>query len=129
MALLASFKPYEGGNDPLWALNELVRVSKHKDLTAVAFSLSAVEVNHIEGIYGFQIPPLFIEANNEFILGFSDPKTTPTYKARLKFEIGFKDVPSVARQPCVAILHRMAGIVDGIVTALEAESRRIGLFS
>lgn len=82
------------------------------------------------GFTKFAKNPTWDTANNEIVLGtaVARPKYKAAYQVKLKFEIGFEDIPAITGQPIVGILHKMARIVDGILTGLERESRRIGLF-
>lgn len=129
LTLLAAFQPYQGGNDTLWALNEICRISKHQRITTVAFQIIAAHVESMIGFGNFQIPPQWDMANNEFVIGWTRPNTHVKYNMTAAFTIGLDDVEIVRGKPLVGVLYQMTRIVEGIIMAIEAEAKRVGLFS
>lgn len=129
LALLCAFHPYKGGNDTLWAINEMAVISKHKTVTKIIFSIPAAHTYEISGVTHLALPPVFNRDKNEFVLGLIPHGSRARYNAGFAYQIGFEDIPILAGKPAVGILTQMARIVDGILTGLERESRRIGLFS
>jgi hypothetical protein len=128
VSLLTSFKPFNGGNNTLWAINELAKTSKHKALTTVAFNILSMKVREISGFVDLALPPFWDRLNNEFVIGTRRQDTHATYKAGFQFDVGLGDVPAISSIPCVGLLNEMAGIVEGIVSGVEAECRRIKFF-
>ncbi|HJS66812.1 MAG TPA: hypothetical protein VJ760_05710 [Nitrospiraceae bacterium] len=129
VTLLESFKPYQGGNNALWALSEMSKISKHRAIPMVAFVITGMNAHEIRGFGNFSMPPQWDRINNEFILGWTVPNTEARYNARFSFNIGFEDIPIIGRKPLIGILNEMASIVDGILMGLKAETNRIGLFN
>jgi len=80
------------------------------------------------GVAEFSLPPVFDSDENEFILGLIERGARARYNAGFAYQIGFEDVPILSGKPAIGILNQMAGIVEGVVLGLEAESRRIKLF-
>jgi len=128
VALLGTLKPYNGGNQMLWALNEVCRKTKHRLLVPMDFRIGSVNVFGVSGIGNFALPPKWDSTKNEIVLGQIRPDTDVTCNLKLAFNIGFDDPQFLSGQPAVGILNEMARIVDGVVMAIEAEAKRIGLF-
>jgi hypothetical protein len=127
LTLLESFKPYYGGDNILWAINELANTSKHKTLTTVAFRITEAYTHEIRGMGNMQFPPQWDRANNEFVLGMVKRKAHVTYNVSLAFNVGLDDIPSIAGNPICGALNAITRKIDYIVTELELEARRIGL--
>ena len=66
-------------------------------------------------------------AKQEMIFAKSGPGGEFEYDMEFAFYIAFGDVPVFAGQPVATVLHHLAGEVAGILTATEAECRRIGI--
>lgn len=127
-ALFDDFEPYKGGSDYIWALNELVRISKHKSLTAIMVNVSLVRCGGTMGFIDFTRHPAWDKANNEIVLGTAlhRDEYKPAYQVTLRFQIGFEDI--VPGEPIAYALIIMASRVDSMIRRLEDESKRIGLF-
>ena len=125
--LLGTFKPYEGGDDILWSIGEFAKKTKHHGLTAVAMNFTS---GHMVG-RGIQpsFPLKWDRSNNEVVLCRSRLNTKVQFKLHGTFRIGLGDVPVVAHKNLAGLVHRMTGIVEGIIAAIGAEAKRIGLFS
>lgn len=128
LTLLESFKPYKERDNTLWTINELANTSKHKSLTTVAFQLVAAHVYEISGMGNLSFPPQWDRVHNEFVLGTAKPNTRVKYEVRFAFNIGLDDLPVLAGKPITGVLNDMACQVEHIVTEIEAEGRKIGLF-
>lgn len=129
IALMTSFRPYQGGDDTLWAIHELANLSKHRSLATVVFNIQGFDTEHMDGFTEVYRPPVWDRANNEIVLGMAPLKAHVKCKARLEYLVGIEDVQAVAAQPITALLNAMTGIVERIILGLEAEGRRIGVFS
>jgi len=129
LVLLESFKPYKGGNNTLWTINELANISKHKTLTTVAFNIIAGDLYEISGMRNMVIPPQWDRSHNEFVLGTTESAAKVMYKVRFEFNIGFDGIPVLAGKDIIGALTDMTSKVDRVVTGIEAEGRRIGLFT
>jgi hypothetical protein len=128
ITLLKGFEPYKGGNDLLWALNEFTRISKHKRITTAAFQFRIIRAHWYPG-FTPTIPLKWDRTKNEVILGSAKQGAHVKYKFSGAFNVCLNDIEVVANKPVTGLLNRMAGMVESIITGLEAESSRIGLFS
>jgi hypothetical protein len=131
-ALFASFKPYKGGDDLLWALNELCNASKHRLIVPVGLSAGTMlrRATMASGSVGGYIPiPRWDSGKEEIVFGATSPGAKFDYDIEMLFGITFGDVEIVKGQPVEVVLHRLLGKVSGIVDVTEAECRRIGLIS
>ncbi|NWF73353.1 MAG: hypothetical protein HXY51_09990 [Nitrospirae bacterium] len=128
LTVLKSFKPYMGGNNTLWAINELANISKHQTLTTVAFRIVAAYTHEISGMGNIIFPPQWDRPQNEFVLGTAMPNTRVKYSVGFGFNIGFDDIPVIAGKPIIGVLNDMASIVDRLIDEMESEGCRIGLF-
>jgi hypothetical protein len=133
-AFFASFKSYEGGNNTLWALNELCNTSKH-------ISLVPISVGHQYMTWGRSGPdqtpprtlpvPYGITWNPEkYEITFD--RTGPGETVQLDHQTGFainvsvESIQVIAAKPLVGVIDQMLRIVDGILSGTEAECRRLG---
>ena len=124
--LVSGFKPYKGGDDLLWALNKMNNPNKHGIIRPVAFALLVAQFERDDGVPAPRIPAWDRTKNEmEFIL------SVPSAPVEPKFEIAtwvaICDVEVVDGQPVDAVLNNLTSKVEGIVMALEAEAKRIGL--
>lgn len=123
--LIRTFKAYKGGNDLLFALNELANTSKHAIICPVGLTNSNITY---EGMSNISITfPFWDRTKNEMEL-FRMPKGNTTeinINFSLTVEIG--DIEFVEGKPAVAVLDQLIRVVEGIVMAIEAEAKRLGL--
>jgi hypothetical protein len=127
-ALFVSFKPCKGGNNALWALNELANTPKHKMLIPIVIGGAALFISsEIYGSVTYEIPE-WDSANNELVFLRTAPETKVSYNAHIAFSVALDNIEDVVRgQSPVAVLRIMANEVESVLVAAEAESRRIGL--
>lgn len=130
--LMVSFKPYKGGNNLLWALNELCNSQKHELIVPVAIYIgptAAINHTYLAQPTEFQFPPVWDRAKHEMVLARVRHGTAIYYDCTIQFLVAIGKVDVVEGQPAVAVLNQLAGTVERIVMALEAESRRLGLIT
>lgn len=128
LTVLESAKPYKGGDDALWAINELANTSKHKTLTPVAFQITSSYAHEIRGLSNFRFPPKWDRGQNEFVLGTAEFGKGVHLKVQFQYSIAFDDIPFLAGKGIVDVLNGMARIVDRLINELESEGCRVGLF-
>jgi hypothetical protein len=128
-ALLRTFKPYKGGNDLLWVLNDMCNLSKH---VLVAFVAGATVSGTIKGA-AFGGPIEFIEP---LLL---DPVTNEIPYIRIlrgttpQHDIDFAIFPTIqyreftSEEPAIWVLGTMINESIRVVLDIQAECRRIGL--
>jgi hypothetical protein len=132
--LLKGFNPYKGGNDTLWAMNELCNAPKHKMLYPVVIAGGGVGLGVGDGGVAV-IGHLEIaakkwdsEKNEMEVARFPEGGLQGNPKLDIGFSITLDDVDKVIRgQNPVAVLRTMVGEVERILAATEREYRRIGL--
>lgn len=120
-------KPYKGGNDVLWALNRLSNTNKHGILRPV---LPTNDLISVEG-YGLGIyiwnPPRWDGDNDELILARMPAGRNFDINLQLAFFVAFNEIEFIDGEEVIAVLNKFVEIVEGIVMAIEAEARRLGL--
>lgn len=127
--LISSFKPYKGGNDLLWALNELCNTDKHGIISPVALNTSSVHYKSMVFHTGFRGLgfPIWDRTKNEMELYRLAKGGTAETDFNITHYIAICNVEFVDGQPSEAVLGEFVRIVEGIVLALEAETARLGL--
>ena len=135
-ALFCSFKPYKGGNDPLWALNDIRGSNQHALLAPLGTASVHVSLKEMtmvapkDGSVTFTAPlwtpSSWDSSKNEMILAKVDPGGTLKYQFELTPFIAFGDVPCFAGEPVGGVLKHLFGVVQSILMATEAECRRLG---
>jgi hypothetical protein len=128
-ALLRTFKPYVGGDDLLWALNALSNTNKHGIIAPVAVSNGAVTYNDATFFNGGPniMAPVWNRAKNEMELFRVRPTTYGYVNLSVTTHVVICGVEVVNGKPVVGTLNELISKVEGIVMAVEAEARRLGL--
>jgi hypothetical protein len=128
--LMVSFKPYKGGNDLLWGLNKLCNSHKHQFVTPVATYLGGGNIGigelHSSGTPN-TFPPKWDPVKNEMIIAIVAHGTKFDADFQFHFFVAFNDIEGMLVEPSVPVLNKMLGIVESIIVALKAESRRLGI--
>jgi hypothetical protein len=130
--LFKGFKPYKGGNNALWAMNELCNAPKHKMLYPIVIGGAGLGLggNFMVGSGGLQMGPQRwdSEKNEMEFARFPDGAIHGNPNFNVAFTIALDDVDEVIRgQHPVKALRAMTGEVERILVASERECRRIGL--
>lgn len=128
VTLFRGFRPYKGGNDPIWALNKLCNTSKHKLIAPMAMGTDGSFFRYFSPPAGTQIfVPVWDSVKNEIPI-FSVPGgTLPKYDLDVAYFVAFGDVEVVQGQPAIPVLYTIGSEVERILLATEAEARRTGL--
>lgn len=117
-ALFAGFKPYQGGDDLLWALNTLCNTSKHRKLVRIVMTTGPLDIQHIEANGPYHIPARDWDSEkDELIYVSAKPGIKLKYKVQMSFAVAFGEVEVVKGQPVEAVLDTLLGKVSGIVDA------------
>jgi hypothetical protein len=147
--LFEGFKPYKGGNNALWALNEMANAPKHMTLYPVSIGSLGVAFDHslIPGVRGqtfvagagsllqfngIQInTPTWDSAKNEMVFArYPDGVFQGDPNFDIAFSIALDDVDEViCGQNPVSTLHAMAGEVERVLMDAEVTCRRIRLIT
>lgn len=127
-SLFVGFQPYRGGNDILWALNEMCVADKHKMLIPIGTGIVRAKAA-LRGTGFFQMPdPHFWDRDkNEMVILILGPGAVFDYDFDFRFYIAFNDIPVVDGQPVLTVLDALGAEVESILIAIEAESRRLGI--
>jgi hypothetical protein len=130
-ALFGSFKPYKGGNDLLWALNELCNTKKHRIMVPHSFGHAILTLwnGYVTG--PFTVGDGFFDWEKyEMNFPLVPEGTKLQYNASVTFAIAFDQVSEIiSGQNPVLVLYAMRGEVERVLMTTEAECRRIGLIS
>ena len=127
---MIAMKPFKGGNDLLWALNKAANTNKHELVVPIAIATSiSDEVLKFTAVTNLGWPPVWDSTKNEMELATVPKGHAPDMKFKLATFIAFGQVHGIAHKPITDVLHKMVSVVDGILLAIEAEGRRIGLFA
>jgi hypothetical protein len=131
--LFASFQPYRGGHDLLWALNELCNGSKHRLIVPVGMTTNAMHAHKIvmtsSGTGGSYIPvPRWDSEKDEMVFAVAGKGAKFEYDLTFTFSVTFGEVDIVKGAPVQTVLRGLHSKITNIVDATEAECNRIGLF-
>lgn len=128
-AVMIAFKPYKGGNDLLWALNKLANANKHEILVPVGAFVGKATVEAARWSGRLRMPPVWDSAKNEMEIGTIKRGSDSYGYFQIAFYVALGEVAVVAGKPAVDVLSDMVSVVEHILMALEAETRRAGLFA
>ncbi|WP_439478715.1 hypothetical protein [Brevundimonas sp.] len=129
VAFVRALRPYLGGNDELWALGRISGPNKHQRVLAIGldndagFRIGGDDI-HIVGPAKLGVGT-WNSSRNELELvrvgagGYYYDGVTPA----LTVKIG--DAEVFGGKPAAACFHHLAGVVEGVVAGLEAETARI----
>lgn len=149
-ALFRCFSPYQGGSDTLWAMNKLCNSKKHcalapfdfgrAQLSETTISPKPISVVKEGGMYKVSYKAMqsgFIGGMSgknadwdsekyEITLARLPLNTSTNYRADVSLNVAIEGVETLRGKPAVAALNEMMHVVDGILSATEAECRRLG---
>ena len=129
-SLFFGFQPYCGGDDLLWALNEVCNTEKHKIVIPIG-TVAAPASTSIRGTGFFEVPQphKWDSAKNEMVLVTLGPESEFDYEFIFRMFVGFGDIRIVGGWEVLQTLGRFGAKVNSILAAINAECRRIGLFT
>jgi hypothetical protein len=135
--IFEGFKGYLGGDNTLWAINEIANAKKHLALIPLEIGAARatvyLEVQHSMGttrISNFQNDALgWDAAKNEMIVAFTPPVHSIEMRGHFTFDIAIDGIEVLRGQPAVSALNAMSDIVHRVLMATEAECRRLGFIS
>lgn len=129
--LFASYEPYTGGSELLFAINELCNRSKHKIIVPVAStvgtSLPYIETSSMTR--PIRIMEGFASDEDEITFAITERGLQWKYHAKFSFGICFGKVGAIEGRDVRDNLDGMIRAVATIVDEIEAESRRLGLLT
>lgn len=128
-----SFKPYIGGDDILWALNEIANCNKHRSVVPVGHGLSGSQMMDNFSCDGacleMAFPPLWDTEKSEAILCVVDSDANTRYQIQLGFDICFGEIDVLKGRPVIPVLKYLEQLSRKVVSAADSEGVRIGIFS
>jgi hypothetical protein len=120
-------QPYKRGNPLLWALNKLSGTNKHSILRPVLPSTILIEGTVFGVGLGTYDPPRWNSDKNEMVLASVPIGSKFDMKYQSSFFVAFNEIELLDGQEVLAVLNKMADMVECVVMAIEAEAKRIGL--
>jgi hypothetical protein len=126
--LIRRSKPYKGGNNTLWALNQLSGTSKHGFLTPIGMVGRSIFHRYTKVSGGVSLnSPHWNREKNEMEIARLRPGATMESNFEITIFIALCDVDFVSGQPAVAVLNEFINMVEGILMAFEGGARSLGL--
>lgn len=127
-SVFRTYKPYRGGNDFLWALNYIGVHSKHTMLAPLGSVYESGDMS-VVGKTFVEIPvnPVWDRAKNEVIFARFSTGVEIHYHFGFTFLVAFDQTPVVGGEPVLGILDYFTGLVEHILSSLEAECQRLGI--
>jgi hypothetical protein len=131
--LFASYEPYAGGSDLLWAINELANTSKHDSIIHVGFK-SGVALPFLETTDALHLPIEIMEgvtdsAENEIVFARTQSGLKWKYHLQIAFGISFGKIERIEGKEIQPNLVGMVKAVTTIVNETEAKCLALGLFN
>jgi hypothetical protein len=128
-SLFCGFQPYKGGNDLLWALNEVANTDKHKMVIPIGQALARYGASVSgTGFFSMPDPHVWDRTKNEMKLIELGPSATYKYDFRFQFFIAFHDIELIDGKSVVNVLLQFGSIVQRLLLGMEAECRRLKIF-
>ena len=126
-SLFCGFQPYLGGDDLLWALNEICITDKHKIAVPIGHALMQGPMG-LKGTGFFSTPvggPVWDRAKNEMLFISFGPGAKYKYDFKFQLFVAFNEIQIVDGKPVFAVLNTLCGKVESILMGIEAESKRL----
>ena len=129
--LMISFQPYKGGNNLLWALNQLCNSQKHEIIIPFATALSTVLIKEMNFEHAIELilQPKWDRTKNEMVIAHLRHGTKFKIDNQYQFFIAFAKDGVIDGKPVLGVLSALIDLVDRIVAEIEAEARRINLIT
>lgn len=119
------FRPYQGGNDLLWALNKIRNTKTHRILVPVGHAPAGVQFPVLKAV---SIPNAALEmkfcnvwdaAKNEVLYMRLPQGCELEYKVNIAFDVTFGDVPVLAGQPVIGVLSALINECERVLLSIE----------
>jgi len=134
IALFRAFKPYKGGNNPLWASNKVSNTKKHNWLAPlgkiqVGHNVQFTTVMREPGIETMQtIEPAWNPAKNELTIAVGPNADQLDYNFQIVFDIAYCDVdPIIDGKRVVALFDKSLEGANALVSVVQDECVALGL--
>jgi hypothetical protein len=132
-SLFCGFQPYCGGDDLLWALNELCNGKKHKFVTPMATVMwrGSAFARGKGRPFSMPDPHVWDSTKNEMVVLKLGPIVVPDATWDYGFDfyplVTISEIPVVTGEPVLGVLYELCLKVESILKAIEAESKRLGI--
>jgi hypothetical protein len=122
LEFLVELKPYQGGNDVLWAVNELDRIDKHQAIIKLKFAHQVTSVKE-EGTGAFEVflKPQWASADEDVEVARYPVDSNPEYRIQVISAVAFGHVDALNDTPIVLALITMFQMVEAVI--IEATRR------
>ncbi|WP_370306191.1 hypothetical protein [Sinimarinibacterium flocculans] len=128
--LMISFQPYAGGDDLLWALNEICNTGKHRLVRPVFAIVGGLSMQNVRLSGSVSIPGMWDSSKNEVVIAtIGEGGSFSADDLQVSPDVVLDDIKVVGGQPVLGVFDALASKVERAITAVEAEGRRIGLFT
>ncbi|MEO8006246.1 MAG: hypothetical protein ABI771_15130 [Betaproteobacteria bacterium] len=133
-SVMESSGPHRGGDDLLWALDKMCGRNAYRLLIPVALApikneseKVSVKSDHPSSVFLF---PQYDRQRNEFIMAkFATGSAYEMhYKTHVRWSLSFDEIEILAEMEATEILRTLVSRIEAIISAIEAEGLRIGLF-
>ena len=132
-SFFCGFQPYRGGDDLLWALNELCNGKKHKLVTTMGTIMwrGRAFAQGKGRPFSMPDPHRWDSTKDEMAVISLGPIVGPDATWDYGFDfypvVAIHEIPVVLGQPVLGVLYELCLKVESILLAIEAESRRLGI--
>jgi hypothetical protein len=126
-SLFVGFQPYYGGDNDLWALNEMCVCDKHKMLTPIGTGVvrTAGSVRGT-GFFSMPDPHRWDRAKNEMEIITLGPGAVFEYNLDFYIFVALNGIKFVDGKSAPEVLYAMGCKVYSVLETIEAEARRLG---
>lgn len=125
--VLAGFKPYEGGNDILWALNQIRNPNTHRFIVPVgaAHGMGSLFIGHAVFTSGTRIYSKWDPTTKEIEYMRLGRGSTANYQVDPAIAVVFEGINAMVGKPLIPSLDAMVAEVDNVVRAIEVAAAKI----
>jgi hypothetical protein len=127
-SLFVGFQPYLGGDDLLWALNEIAVADKHKFVIPIGQGIRRYGANvRVTGYFEMPDPHVWDRTKNEMILITLGPGAEYNNQFGLHLFVAFNDIRVVDGNSVLEVLGQIGARVKTIMDTIEFEAMRLGV--
>ncbi len=123
LSVFRSYKPFKGGNDTLWSLNEICNTNKHRFLTATNY-LGDFAVSHTAQIDSLE--PRWDSDKGHLIFEHFDGTSHHGTTSNLPMHIVFDGIEKIGGKPAIPLLDQICSLVAYIISDTQRECGRVG---
>jgi len=113
--LFRDLKPWAGGNDRLWGLNEICNGDKHRIITPVGLGTNDIIYRLGNDFFAMPQDPAWDRAEQKIVFTTIPSDSNSEHKFDFTLFVAFCDIAVFDGEPVVPVLHKMASHVTGIL--------------